>query len=437
MFISILTCALAFCTCLARITEKPKDGDGETHVVLIAGSGTYMNYRHQADVCHAFHVLSDIGGISPDNIIVMMADDIANNSLNPYPGNIINRPGGPNVYPGVPKDWTGDNVNANNFLRVLTGDGDDDEKVLRSGPKDSVFIYYADHGARGMLGMPHGDFLMANNLTDALHTMHKKRMYKEMVFYIEACESGSMFEGNLPPNMHIYGATAATPDQSSYACYYDESRQTYLGDQWSVSWIEDSEANMTTGQTLLQQFLVAKDRTTESQAQHYGDLIIDKEEVVDFQGSDTAEPAEMPPPKYSPLPNSVSSRDVRLSVLKHRWNIADRLEKMRLQQLIDEEIIRRTDIEYTFRGIVSTVVNATSSDVDSQFNYWLNLNEKPRDWDGLRIASRVFETTCYKFDEYSLQFWTVLVSLVEVFGPLDVLEAIRKQCTINYGASDM
>ena len=52
--------------------------DGANWALLIAGSNEYMNYRHQADVCHAYHVLHN-HGIPDDHIIVMMYDDIAHN----------------------------------------------------------------------------------------------------------------------------------------------------------------------------------------------------------------------------------------------------------------------------------------------------------------------------------------------------------------------
>jgi legumain len=39
--------------------------------------------------------------------------------------------------------------------------------------------------------------------------MNEKKMYKEMVIYIEACESGSMFENILEKNINIYGVTAS------------------------------------------------------------------------------------------------------------------------------------------------------------------------------------------------------------------------------------
>ena len=40
----------------------------------------------------------------------------------------------------------------------------------------------------------------------------------------------------------VYATTAANPDESSYACYYDKKRQTYLGDVYSVKWMENSDA---------------------------------------------------------------------------------------------------------------------------------------------------------------------------------------------------
>ena len=49
----------------------------------------------------AYQVLHH-GGIKDDNIVVMMADDIAGNYQNPHPGKIFNSPGGPDVYEGVP-----------------------------------------------------------------------------------------------------------------------------------------------------------------------------------------------------------------------------------------------------------------------------------------------------------------------------------------------
>ena len=39
----------------------------------------------------------------------------------------------------------------------------------------------------------------------------------------------------------VYATTAANAKESSYACYFDEKRETYLGDVYSVKWMEDSD----------------------------------------------------------------------------------------------------------------------------------------------------------------------------------------------------
>jgi len=41
--------------------------------------------------------------------------------------------------------------------------------------------------------------------------------------------------------LSVWATTAANAEESSYACYYDRNRQTYLGDVYSVKWMEDSD----------------------------------------------------------------------------------------------------------------------------------------------------------------------------------------------------
>jgi legumain len=73
-------------------------------------------------------------------------------------------------------------------------------------------------------------------------------MYSEMVLYIEACESGSMFDGILANNLNIYAVTAANPSESSWGtyCYPDDQVNgqhinSCLGDLFSVNWMEDAD----------------------------------------------------------------------------------------------------------------------------------------------------------------------------------------------------
>lgn len=80
--------------------------------------------------------------------------------------------------------------------------------------------------------------------------MHKKKMYKEMVMYIEACESGSIFK-NLAKNINVYATTAANATESSWGTYCSPDDMvdgkhvgSCLGDLYSVNWMEDLDAAM-------------------------------------------------------------------------------------------------------------------------------------------------------------------------------------------------
>jgi legumain len=87
--------------------------------------------------------------------------------------------------------------------------------------------------------------------------MYDTKMYSEMVIYIEACESGSMFDGLLPSDINVYATTAANPTESSWAayCYPDDAINgthinSCLGDMYSVNWMEDSDSEDVTSETL-------------------------------------------------------------------------------------------------------------------------------------------------------------------------------------------
>ncbi|KAF0712089.1 legumain-like, partial [Aphis craccivora] len=52
--------------------------EGKKWVVLVAVSKGWSNYRHQANICHAYQLIKS-NGIPEENIITMMVDDIAYN----------------------------------------------------------------------------------------------------------------------------------------------------------------------------------------------------------------------------------------------------------------------------------------------------------------------------------------------------------------------
>ena len=219
-------------------------GTENHHAVLVAGSSGYWNYRHQADIAHAYQIMIK-NGIPADNIVVMMYDDVANNRSNPFPGQLFNHPDGENVYDASAIDYSGRDVTPEKFLAVLKGDAQTaGGKVLNTDKNSKVFINFADHGAPGFVCFPSAN-LYADDLQDTIDYMQANNLYDEMTIYIEACESGSMFD-LIKPEQKIYAVTASNADKSSYAAYCGTDAVvdghmigSCLSDLFTQNWILD------------------------------------------------------------------------------------------------------------------------------------------------------------------------------------------------------
>ena len=245
--------------------------------VLVAGSDGYWNYRHQSDVCHAYQILKK-NGIPEDHIIMIAKDDIAYNTYNPVKGKIFNKPDGPDVYNGCVIEYSGDECTPDTFYAVLRGDSTatNGKRVLKSTEDSNVFIYYSDHGNSGLIAMPVGGEVFADKLNDVLKEMHDKKMYKELVFYLEACFSGSMFRNILPDNINIYATTAANHQESSYGAYCGPEAHagghdigSCLGDEYSINWMEDSD-EAPRSRTVKDQYDLVKGKTQGSHVMEFG-----------------------------------------------------------------------------------------------------------------------------------------------------------------------
>lgn len=86
-------------------------------------------------------------------------------------------------------------------------------------------------------------FLYADDFIASLKTMYTKKLYKQLVYYLEACESGSMFL-NLTSDLNIYAVSAANATESSWGTYCPPDDavngtelNTCLGDLFSVNWM--------------------------------------------------------------------------------------------------------------------------------------------------------------------------------------------------------
>ncbi|KAK4587568.1 hypothetical protein RGQ29_018827 [Quercus rubra] len=405
---------------LRPVTYAPKlpsevlDFNGD--YVLIAESSGYENYRHQK------------GGLKDENVIVFMYDDIAFDKNNFRPGVIINKPNGDDIYEG---DYTGHHVNVNIFYAVILGNKSaltgGSGKVVDSGPNDHIFIYYTDHGGLGVLVMPNGEYVYANDLNNVLKKKHAAKAYKSMVFYHEACESGSIFEGLFPDNFEIYATTASNATEASYATYCPNGApkveyNTCLGDLYSISWLEDGDKHDLRKETLQKQYEVVQRRTEKgdgfsplgSHVKQYGDKRLSNECLHSYMGTNPANDNDTSV-EYASSPSTqmvVNQRDANLLHFWHKYYKAPAgsHEKLEAQKQLHEEISLRKHVDYSINHIGELLFGNGSS---SKVLETVRPSGQPivDDWNCFKILVSTYEKYCGSLSKYGTQYLRAIANL--------------------------
>lgn len=145
----------------------------EQWALIVTGSKTFENYRHHADVAHAYQRLV-AGGIPKEHIISFQYNDVPLDPENPFPGSLFNFPSGKkrgvDVNAGFEKSYTGADVSADGVLAALLCNTT--SPCLASSSSDAtLFVFWAGHGDVGLLFMPDmqaSNALYADQLVDAL-----------------------------------------------------------------------------------------------------------------------------------------------------------------------------------------------------------------------------------------------------------------------------
>uniref|UniRef100_A0A0N5BCF7 legumain n=1 Tax=Strongyloides papillosus TaxID=174720 RepID=A0A0N5BCF7_STREA len=403
-------------------------------VLLIAGSSGWENYRHQADIGHAYKVLLE-RNLPAENIVVFAYDDIANNEMNPFPGKIYNHPSlKEDVYAGLKIDYKGDDVNEKNFLCALSGDksclqGVGSGRVIESTKDDDVFVYYADHGGYGILGLPNG-LMQRDHIMNTLVKMNKDNKFRKLVFYIEACESGSIFE-NLQSNINIFGVTASFGNESSYAAYCSgDHGLPCLGDEFSVNWIENSQGDYDDSYLVNTQVDVVKTKTLMSHVQRFGDCEVPKEELKDFQGEFKCNHTRGFKARFSRYDTSeypmVSSRDADMkyyqNVINSKLHVKARFQAMLSLQKLKEA--RTNNLK-----IVNTIVDNLGLNFDNLQNQ-IPVYNKVTD-DKHNMFFKYLQMSCGNIGKntdmmrYSKLFYNICASNIDMSN---ILSAISFAC---------
>jgi len=437
---------------LSAIAATASAADTSDHwAVIVAGSNQFYNYRHQSDTCHAFQIMKN-NGIPEDQIIHLSYNDVAKSSENPFPNTLFNKPTAAGT-PGIDNnlnctvDYEGNTVTAENILAVLKGDeATAGGKVLKSTENSKVFFYFADHGAPGLLGTPTGEYLYADKLHEAVKYMHTNKMYKEMTMYIEACESGSIFQNILEDNIGVYAITATDATTSSWGTYCSpddkvngKSIGSCLGDLFSVNWMEDTDAADIKTETLQEQFKNVKKLTTKSPVLQWGQTNFTSEPIADFQSNSDATPTDF---WGQMIHSGLEFIDDALSI--------DQYEMERKNTFaVDSRDIK---LHYYYNKVMKNPTPENHAALEAEIDHRMKIDQifetafgqehmdivragetaQVQNYDCYRTLINQFESQCEKLDDYSLKYAKALVHECETntykLGLESSLEKINNAC---------
>ena len=211
--------------------------------VVISPSTSWSNYRHQADAFAMYQLLRQ-HGYDDDHIVLIVEDNLANDSRNVYPGQIfVERSSDPaaasdqfvndDVRKGAVVDYHFSDLQPADLADIMTGRSSNRlPQVIHPTASSDVFFFWSGHG-----GNREGP-LWGNE--DAYQYFGKQRIYdivagmeyRRMMLAIETCFSGQWGEvlTGLPDVLVL---TAANAYESSKADVHDRDLGVYLSNAFA------------------------------------------------------------------------------------------------------------------------------------------------------------------------------------------------------------
>ena len=234
----------------------------DNYAVLVAGSEGWYNYRHQADVLGFYQYLKG-KGYDDDHIILIMADDIANNELNPLPGVVRREISGENLYENVQIDYKLGDLTLEDLKQILTSEPSEKYPVtLGSSENDNVLFFWSGHGTKKGWSWKETEDVSPEFAREMFSAMKFRKQFA----IIETCYSGVVGEGctGIPGLLMM---TAANPYEPSKAYAFDDEIGVDLSNTFTASILSHLEENP---QTVIRDlYLHAFDKTNGSHVMVY------------------------------------------------------------------------------------------------------------------------------------------------------------------------
>lgn len=235
--------------------------------VIVAASSTWTNYRHQADALAFYHLLKTCG-YTDDDIILIMADDLAYNEKNPWQGVVKRTLDGENLYTDVQIDYRLGDLTLNDLSIILSGTADDEHPiVLDSGSGDNVLFFWSGHGSLdGLVWNESRTPVTGTMLNNILTRLYNEKRFRKMFCITETCYSGGVAEQceGIPGVLFL---TAANGQETSKADILSEELGVWMTNRFTSVLLQYLTSN--TSRTLRELYLETFTKTLGSHVMLY------------------------------------------------------------------------------------------------------------------------------------------------------------------------
>lgn len=193
---------------------------GERWALLVAGSDSWENYRHQADVLDLYQLLRE-RGYTDDHIILIQEDNLAQHPQNPYPGE-VRRWDDVNLHVNVHTDYHLSDLTPDDLTAILLGQSSDRlPAVIRSTDADNVLVFWCGHGVEGCYlwgERPQDEGMTTQRMRELMTRLKAEGHYRKMLWLVETCYSASVAQAAEELEVHgVMFLTSASPLEPSKA----------------------------------------------------------------------------------------------------------------------------------------------------------------------------------------------------------------------------
>ncbi len=233
--------------------------------VIIAASTGWSNYRHQADALYLYQFLKS-NGFSDDNIVLIIADDIASYKRNKRPGEIFCRINGENLYTDdVEIDYLLSELNPERVSEILCGQSVDVDRstvtnprlaktptVLNTDEHANILWFWSGHGANRNGSSTLGQFVWKDGKEDGFTTelmektlkkMKAENRFRKLLIVTETCYSASVL--HVAEGIDgVLAFTAANGQETSLADIFSVELGVWLSNRFTHIFFDSIMENL-------------------------------------------------------------------------------------------------------------------------------------------------------------------------------------------------